>query len=98
MGAGKRASAVYVCRHDIRHLFKSPSNRPRQPAIQPGAPVKEQAMKEQATKGPMRRKGDLPQKPCATCGRPFAWRRKWAKVWDEVRHCSDACRRARSKA
>ena len=55
-------------------------------------------MPGQAKKGPMRRKGDLPQKPCATCGRPFAWRRKWAKVWDDVRHCSDACRRTRSKA
>ncbi len=45
--------------------------------------------------GRMRRKGDLPTKICATCGRPFAWRRKWAAVWDEVRHCSDRCRRAR---
>ncbi|WP_109564508.1 DUF2256 domain-containing protein [Jannaschia seohaensis] len=45
----------------------------------------------------MRRKGDLPEKVCATCGRPFAWRKKWAKVWDEVRYCSDACRRKRSK-
>ncbi|WP_308917389.1 DUF2256 domain-containing protein [Jannaschia sp. LMIT008] len=40
----------------------------------------------------MRRKGDLPHKDCAACGRPFAWRRKWAKVWDEVRYCSDRCR------
>lgn len=37
-------------------------------------------------------KASLPQKPCAACGRPFAWRRKWAAVWDEVRFCSDACR------
>jgi hypothetical protein len=44
----------------------------------------------------MRRKGDLPEKPCAVCGRPFAWRKKWAKVWDEVRYCSDACRGRRS--
>ena len=42
---------------------------------------------------PMRRKGDLPTKVCATCGRPFTWRKRWAKVWDEVRYCSDACRR-----
>ncbi|ESW61227.1 MAG: hypothetical protein Q27BPR15_07665 [Rhodobacter sp. CACIA14H1] len=40
----------------------------------------------------MRRKGDLPQKVCACCGRPFAWRKKWEKVWDEVRYCSDRCR------
>jgi len=43
----------------------------------------------------MRRKADLPTKTCAVCGRPFAWRRKWAKVWDEVRYCSDACRARR---
>ncbi len=45
-----------------------------------------------------RKKADLPQKTCATCGRPFAWRRKWAKVWDEVRYCSERCRAGRAKA
>ena len=44
------------------------------------------------------RKPNLPQKDCAACGRPFAWRRKWAKVWDEVRYCSDACREGRHPA
>ena len=37
-------------------------------------------------------KGDLPQKVCAACGLPFAWRRKWAGDWDQVRFCSDRCR------
>ncbi|WP_456306112.1 DUF2256 domain-containing protein [Komagataeibacter oboediens] len=27
----------------------------------------------------MRRKADLPSKPYAACGRPFAWRKKWAR-------------------
>lgn len=45
----------------------------------------------------MRRKGDLPTKLCETCGRPFAWRRRWARVWDEVRHCSERCRRERRR-
>lgn len=40
----------------------------------------------------MRRKADLPQKTCAVCGKPFAWRKKWEKVWDEVKYCSDRCR------
>ena len=40
----------------------------------------------------MRRKADLPTKPCAACGRPFAWRKKWERVWEEVRFCSDRCR------
>lgn len=38
-------------------------------------------------------KTDLPEKVCATCARPFRWRRKWAKVWDDVRYCSERCRR-----
>jgi hypothetical protein len=42
--------------------------------------------------GPVPAKGDLPQKPCAACGRPFAWRRKWARDWESVRYCSDRCR------
>ncbi|WP_238276024.1 MULTISPECIES: DUF2256 domain-containing protein [Methylobacterium] len=40
----------------------------------------------------MRRKGDLPEKICAQCRRPFAWRKRWERVWDEVRYCSDRCR------
>ena len=46
----------------------------------------------------MRRKSDLPVKTCATCGRPFVWRKAWAKVWDEVRYCSDRCRKDGAKA
>ena len=36
---------------------------------------------------------DLPEKTCDRCGRRFAWRKKWAKDWDNVRYCSAACRR-----
>jgi hypothetical protein len=45
--------------------------------------------------GRMRKKGDLPTKTCAACGRPMVWRKAWVKVWDEVRFCSDRCRKAR---
>ncbi len=31
-------------------------------------------------------------KTCARCGRPFTWRKKWARDWDQVRYCSDKCR------
>lgn len=41
---------------------------------------------------------DLPTKTCVTCGRTFAWRKRWARCWDEVRHCSDRCRRDRPDA
>lgn len=43
----------------------------------------------------MRCKADLPQKICVACGRPFAWRKKWAGVWDAVKYCSERCKRAR---
>ncbi|MBU2074656.1 MAG: DUF2256 and DUF3253 domain-containing protein [Actinobacteria bacterium] len=32
-------------------------------------------------------------KTCASCGRTIEWRKKWARSWDDVRYCSDACRR-----
>ena len=34
-----------------------------------------------------------PDKTCASCGRRITWRATWARSWDEVRFCSDACRR-----
>ena len=40
----------------------------------------------------MRAKCDLPQKICVRCGRPFAWRRKWARSWEGVKYCSNRCR------
>ncbi len=36
-----------------------------------------------------------PSKTCAACGRTITWRRAWARDWEEVRYCSDRCRRAR---
>lgn len=38
-------------------------------------------------------KSTLPSKPCQACGRPMTWRKAWAKNWDEVKYCSDRCRR-----
>ena len=32
-------------------------------------------------------------KSCVTCGRRITWRKKWARDWDSIRHCSDECRR-----
>jgi hypothetical protein len=39
----------------------------------------------------------LPSKPCAACGRPMTWRKRWAFNWDEVKFCSQACRGARRR-
>lgn len=41
------------------------------------------------------KKMNLPVKTCECCGRPFTWRKKWEKVWDEVKYCSDKCKKKR---
>jgi hypothetical protein len=42
-------------------------------------------------------KQNLPAKICIVCNRSFVWRKKWEKVWDEVRYCSDKCRNNKNK-
>jgi hypothetical protein len=48
--------------------------------------------------GRARSKSDLPTKICPVCQRPFTWRKKWEDCWDEVKYCSERCRRRRSEA
>jgi hypothetical protein len=38
------------------------------------------------------KKQNLPTKLCVVCNKPFSWRKKWEKVWEEVKYCSDKCR------
>ncbi len=42
-------------------------------------------------------KANLPTKICVVCKRPFSWRKKWTKVWDEVKYCSEKCRMNKNK-
>ena len=37
-------------------------------------------------------------KTCATCGRTIEWRKKWERDWDQVRYCSERCRRSKPSA
>ena len=43
-------------------------------------------------------KSSLPSKPCLACGRAMSWRKAWAKNWEQVRYCSDACRKKKPNA
>jgi|GEM_PF-289262 len=52
-------------------------------------------MKKSDGKGSVK-KSDLPKKDCVVCKRPFIWRKKWEKIWDEVKFCSERCRGQRS--
>ncbi|WP_282146234.1 DUF2256 domain-containing protein [Alteromonas stellipolaris] len=37
------------------------------------------------------KKCDLPSKMCPVCNRPFTWRKKWEKNWENVVYCSKRC-------
>jgi hypothetical protein len=39
------------------------------------------------------KKSELPHKICTVCLLPFNWRKKWEKNWDEVKYCSEKCKR-----
>ncbi|MES2859092.1 MAG: DUF2256 domain-containing protein [Pseudomonadota bacterium] len=39
-------------------------------------------------------KQSLPSKSCVACGRPMTWRKRWERCWEEVKFCSDRCRKA----
>ncbi|MFZ9708436.1 MAG: DUF2256 domain-containing protein [Steroidobacteraceae bacterium] len=39
-------------------------------------------------------KSYLPTKPCLSCGRPMSWRKAWAAQWEQVKYCSERCRKA----
>ncbi len=52
-----------------------------------------QAAKEQSFKG---NKQSLPSKICTVCSRVMTWRKAWAKNWEAVKYCSDACRAKKS--
>ncbi|MFN3226570.1 MAG: DUF2256 domain-containing protein [Hyphomicrobiales bacterium] len=39
----------------------------------------------------MRKKADLPSKTCPVCQKPFAWRKKWERDWENVIYCSKRC-------
>jgi hypothetical protein len=43
------------------------------------------------------KKSNLPTKTCLTCDKPFTWRKKWAKDWENVKYCSERCRRNKDK-
>jgi hypothetical protein len=38
------------------------------------------------------KKTNLPSKTCLVCNRPFSWRKKWEKVWDDVKYFIYKCR------
>ncbi|WP_096383553.1 DUF2256 domain-containing protein [Aurantimicrobium minutum] len=40
-------------------------------------------------------KNGFAPKVCERCGLPFEWRKKWAREWENVKYCSEKCRRTK---
>jgi len=40
----------------------------------------------------MLKKENFDSKVCPVCQRPFNWRKKWEKNWDNVKYCSAKCK------
>ena len=38
------------------------------------------------------KKQHLPTKICESCNKPFTWRKKWERDWDNVKYCSKKCK------
>ncbi|MBV12842.1 MAG: hypothetical protein CMC52_01955 [Flavobacteriaceae bacterium] len=36
------------------------------------------------------------EKICLVCKKPFSWRKKWERDWDNVIYCSERCRRSKN--
>ncbi len=43
-----------------------------------------------------KKKEDRASKICTVCQRAFTWRKKWEQNWDEVKYCSERCRRRKN--
>ena len=39
------------------------------------------------------KKSELAKKNCKFCLRPFNWRKKWKRDWDNIFFCSKRCKR-----
>ena len=35
------------------------------------------------------------KKICVACKRPFEWRKKWERDWENVKYCSKKCSKTR---
>ncbi|MDP4664522.1 MAG: DUF2256 domain-containing protein [Salibacteraceae bacterium] len=43
------------------------------------------------------KKEHLPTKICIVCKLEFTWRKKWQRDWENVKYCSEKCRRNTNK-
>ena len=89
-GCPSSASFIVPCRSSL--LSKTPNNiTTRLFGRRGGGGKKKETTSQKFTKS------NLPEKICVVCGRPFAWRKKWERCWDEVTCCSDVLHQRRHR-
>ncbi|MDA8916261.1 DUF2256 domain-containing protein [Gammaproteobacteria bacterium] len=44
----------------------------------------------------MHKKSYLESKNCLVCNKDFSWRKKWERDWDNIKYCSERCKRSKS--
>ena len=98
LGPNKCAKPVFLphCRGSVYPLAAQGHALPRTTVGGPAARVTSQdpIPTMSHSTGHKGNKQSLPSKPCVACGRPMSWRKKWEKNWEQVKYCSEACRRS----
>ena len=97
VNAAFRASAFVVSRPLARQA--SPPARVPEGSLWVTARGRGGGKQKETKKDAMRgvKKENLPTKVCVVCDRPFTWRKKWERCWDEVTTCSKSCNAARRR-
>ena len=88
---GKRLQLVnaLISRHIHPYAFVFPRSTTRPTSLAPASAIL--FAKNTNTKMRGVKKENLPSKICVVCNRPFTWRKKWERCWDEITTCSKSC-------
>lgn len=95
----RHSERCFSYRHSIKRLSRATPGAEASPLERSGSHAHLTRMPRESggdTNRGKRRATDRPAKVCLRCGRPFTWRRKWARDWAQVRYCSDNCRQGRA--
>ncbi|MGX9687315.1 DUF2256 domain-containing protein [Deinococcus wulumuqiensis] len=76
-----------------QHPSVSPRTSPWPPARQTARVARRENTSPAKRPGGGRLSSQRPSKICVRCGLPFTWRKKWERDWEQVRFCSERCRR-----
>lgn len=81
----------YITKFSHTLFFAHPSIRATPLSSYPSPYITPFTCAMRNAKGKAVQKTNLPSKICASCARPFTWRKKWERCWDQVQCCSKRC-------